>query len=442
MMKKAALSVLLILLSTYVKCEENEKKLPPEIEFITGKLETPNSDHDKFLQLINGVFTKKDENYKFSFSNNGFKCALNKFDITFNNKTKAMNTLFTSENEQSIKEAAEEYKVRLMLELDNIRTSRGNLKNFKKDFQGICMNFFHELRRKFFHIYRSDEGSTDGDHLNGKGDIMTSEQLAERFESNYDSSQSGDSEAAGTHGKDGNQDLSELIEDDVEDNPDAPNSHQSSYAFSTHTSKKIIFDGNNVIEENESITNDGDDQNDDKLLQGPMTKEKVLTIMLKYSSFNIEGNCTEEDQTKEKPFTVFFTSQMSRNNFSTVCNTNGTNYLRKAQGGNFPFPMDPIKPEDLNRMMADMLKFFENQTEGNAMLLPFLSKMNFMDALGSLGLPQGLDFDKMFNGYLQGNVTTTPSPCCRGSRPNIKRPSTDGGDSTLPPTIDDSNDQN
>ncbi|GAB66568.1 hypothetical protein PCYB_093530 [Plasmodium cynomolgi strain B] len=398
MMKKVALSMLLLLLPVYSLSIENEKQEPEEINNITGKLQVQNSEHEKFLNIINEIFTKKDESCKFSFSNNGFRCAFSKFDVNFNNGSKAMNALFTSENEQIIKDAAEEYKVKLMLELHNLRPPKTNLKNFKKDFQGICMKFFSELRRKIFHLYRNDESGQDGEDQ-GRGEITNVDQLTERLESTYDSDSTEDGSTAG---KDGNQDLSELIEEDHEHNPDAPKMQQSSYSFSSHTSKKIMFDGNNVIEENENFINDG-------------------------------SNCTEEDQKAEKPFSVFFNSQLSRNHFSTVCNSNGKNFLRKAEGGS-PFPMEPLNPDDLNRMMADMLKFFESQGDGNGMMLPFLSNMNFMDALNSLGFPAGLDFEGMFNDILKGNK---PTPCCRGARPTLDGPP----NKEDPPTTDDSDEQ-
>lgn len=428
MMKKAALSILLLLLPVYSLNLDNENQEPEEINTITGKLQVQNSEHEKILSIINEIFTKKEESCKFSFSNNGFRCAFSRFDVNFNNSSKAVNALFTSENEQVIKDAAEEYKVRLMLELHNLRPPNTNLNNFKKNFQGICMKFFSELRRKFFHLYRNDESGQDGEG-SSRGEITSGDQLTERMESSYDSASTEDGSNAG---KDGSQDLSELMEEDDEHNPDAPNMQQSSYSFSSHTSKKIMFDGNNVIEENESSVNDGGDDQSEDLQQGPMTKEKAVSIMLKNTSFTIEGKCTEEDEKKEKPFSVFFNSQLSRNHFSTVCNSNGKNFLRKADGGS-PFPVEPLNPDDLNRMMADMLKFFESQSDGNRMLLPFLGKMNFMDALGSLGLPPGLDLESMFNDFLQGNGT----PCCRGARPTIGGPS----NKQDPPSADDSDEQ-
>ncbi|EUD67140.1 hypothetical protein C922_02290 [Plasmodium inui San Antonio 1] len=415
MMKKVALSILLLLLPVYSLSIDKENESPEEIKTITGKLQVQNSEHEKILNVINEIFTKNDDNCPFSFSNSGFRCAFNRFDVNFNNGSKAVNALFTPANEQIIKDAAEDYKVRLMLELHNLNPPHLNLKNFKKDFQAIWLKYFSELRRKFFHLYRSDESGQDGGDKGGS-EITSVDQLTERLESTYDSASTEDGSSVG---KDTNQDLSELMEEDIENNPDAPKVQGSSYSFSSHTSKKIIFDGNNVIEENESSINDGGDEQNEDLLQGPMTKEKALSIFLKNTSFTIEGNCTEEEEKKENPFTVFFNSQLSRNQFSTVCNANGKNLLRGANGGGNPLSMESINPEDLNKMMADMLKFFESQTDANGMLLPFLSKMNFMDALENLGVPPGLDLENMFSNLFQGNL---PAPCCRGARPNIGGP--------------------
>ncbi|ANQ08399.1 Uncharacterized protein PCOAH_00026290 [Plasmodium coatneyi] len=429
MMKKVALSMLLLLLPVYSLSIGDENQEPEEIKNITAKLQVQNNDHEKFLTVINDIFTKKDDSCKFSFSNNGFKCAFSKFDVNFNNGSKEVNALFTNDNEQIIKDAAEEYKVRLMLELHNLRPPTTNLKNFKKDFQGICMKYFSELRRKFFHLYRNDQSGQDGADSE-HGDITNVDQLTERLESTYDSASTEDGSISG---KDGNQDLSELVDDDDEHNPDAPNV-QTSYSFSSHTSKKIMFDGNNVIEENESSINDGSDDQNEELQQGPMTKEKAFAIFLKNTSFSIEGNITEEDQTKEKPFTVFFNSQLSRNHMSTVCNANGKNNLRGGDGTNNPLPMQPLNSDDLNKMMTDMLKFFESQSDGNGMMLPFLSNMNFTDALTSLGFPAGLDIESMFNDFLQRSGS---NPCCRGGRPSLNKPPKKED----PPSTDDSDEQ-
>lgn len=427
-MKKVALSIVLLLLPVYSLSIDNANQEPEEIKNITAKLQVQNNEHEKFLSVINEIFTKKDDSCRFSFSNNGFKCAFSKFDVNFNNGSKEMNALFNNSNEQIIKDAAEEYKVRLMLELHNLRPPTTNLKNFKNDFQGICMKFFSELRRKFFHLYRNNESNEDGD-ASENDDITNVDQLTERMESTYDSASTEDGSISG---KDKKQDLSEVMEDDDENNLDVPRV-QSSYSFSSHTSKKIMFDGNNVIEENESSINDGSDDQNENLEQGPMTKEKALSIFLKNSSFSIEGNITEEDQNKEKPFSVFFNSQLSRNHISTVCNANGKNMLR-GSGSNNPFPMEPLNPDDLNKMMNDMVKFFESQNDGNGMMLPFLNRMNFNEALGSLGLPSGLDIESMFNDFLQKSGS---NPCCRGARPRIEPPSKKED----PPTTDDSDNQ-
>ncbi|KJP90186.1 hypothetical protein AK88_00034 [Plasmodium fragile] len=428
MMTKVALSALLVLLPVYCLNVEKQNQEPEEINNITAKLQVQNSEHEKFLNMINEIFSNTDEGCKLSFSNSGFRCALNKFDVTFNNESKGINALFTSEHEQIIKEAAEDYKVRLMLELQNLSPPNTSLQNFKKEYQGICMKFFSSLRRQFFHLYRSDGPGQDGADQS-HGDITNADQLTEKLESTYDSASTEDGSSAG---KVANQDLSELMDEDDEHNPDAPTVHQSSYSYSSHTSKKIMFDGNNVIEENETSVNDGSDDQTDDLQQGPMTKEKALSIFLKNTSFTIEGHCTEEEQ-KENPFSVFFNSQLSRNHFSTACNANGKNFLRKA-GGNSPLPMEPLNPEDLNKMMADMLKFFESQNDGNGMMLPFLNNMNFNDVLENLGLPHGLDFEGMFNDILQGTGVT---PSCRGARPTLNQPPTKQD----PPTTDESNDQ-
>ncbi|SCP04619.1 parasitophorous vacuolar protein 1, putative [Plasmodium ovale] len=400
---KAALSMLLLLLPTYTFAAAGNDPLPEEIHYITGKLEAKNGTHEKYLYVINEILQKNDDGYTFNFKNNGYKCALSKFDIIFNNTSKGINSLFTEDNEEVLKEAMDDYKLRLMLDLDKLGPSQLNLKNLKQEFQGTCLKFFGNLRKKFFQVYKNDEivgVNTDEENNNLN--------WGNRFDENYDSNSSSNSDASSSSSSQDNKDLSEVPndeEDDEEGKGVVENAHNvenntGSYSFSSHSSQKIIYDGNNVFEENESSVSNNEKEEE---AYGPMNKNKALEILLKNTTFVIEGFCTEEEP-KEKPFIVFFNSTLSRNHIQTACNVNGKNNLRgSAFGANPPLPFQPLNPEEMSKMMTDMLKFFENPHDANNMLLPFFGKMNFLEALENLGLPQELDFDNIFKDYMKGH---------------------------------------
>ncbi|SBT35922.1 parasitophorous vacuolar protein 1, putative (PV1) [Plasmodium ovale wallikeri] len=405
-MMKGALSMLLLLLPTFTfAAGGNDQPLPEEIHHITGKLEAKNGTHEKYLYMINEILQKNDDGYTFNFKNNGYKCALSKFDIIFNNTSKGINSLFTEDNEEVLKEAMDDYKLRLMLDLDKLGPSQLNLKNLKQDFQGTCLKFFGNLRKKFFQVYKNDEivGVNTDDENN-------SINWGNRFDGSYDSNNSSDSDAlSSSSSSQNNKDLSEVSNDEEDDeegkgvgeNVDNVENNTGSYSFSSHSSQKIIYDGNNVFEENESSVSNNEKEEE---AYGPMNKNKALEILLKNTTFVIEGFCTEEEP-KEKPFTVFYNSTISRNHIQTACNVNGKNNLRgSAFGANPPLPFQPLNPEEMSKMMTDMLKFFENPHDANNMLLPFFgNKMNFLEALENLGLPQELDIDNIFKDYMNGN---------------------------------------
>ncbi|SBT71389.1 parasitophorous vacuolar protein 1, putative [Plasmodium malariae] len=410
-MMKVALSILLLLLPSYAVATGIDEPLPPAIESITGKLKTANDAHNKYLNIINEVLSKKEENFAFSVSTSGYKCTFNKFDIIVDNSSKAVNSLFVEDNEALIKDAINEYKLRLMLELDHLKPPHINLKNLKKDFQGICLKYFTDLRMKFFHIYRNDGVTGNNNNISDEGSNNENQ-----LPSNYESSIS-DSDGS----SDENRDLSEVTEDGKNENKNPQIT--SSYSFSSHSSHKVVQNGKEILNENDESNVSSDDEDHASL--GPMTKEKALEIFLKNTAFEIEGYCTEE-QPKEKPFIVYFTGNLSRNHIATACNTTGKNHLRGADGK--LLPIEPLSADDMNRMMSDMFKFFESQKDAQQLLFPILDKFNMLGSLENIGFPEELDFDSLLNNLPDSTTQGGNNSGGRRNKPDSRIPLDDSND--------------
>ncbi|SPJ11021.1 parasitophorous vacuolar protein 1, putative [Plasmodium sp. DRC-Itaito] len=379
------------------------------VHTLTAKLDTENAAHQKYIDIINEVFSENMENFVFSITtNNGFTCSINKLDVVFDNKVTGMQKVFSDENVQYIKEASQEFKNNLLEYMKSVMPSEHDFSNVRRDFQKVCVKYFSELRRKMFQIYRDPNNKNQGENNVDDDHNMNIEEISEQFFSDFNPF------GVMKIKKEQNPDLSQkdslLLNENTNDsvtsldekNNLVPMENQS-FSYSQQSSHVVSFDGHNEHSEQQEHNSGNNGEEDKDLLDElPFNKDKVFSTFLKNVTLLIEGNCTEaqQQQSEEKnenddkqqvqqdegknendkqkkqkanAFTIQFSSSLSRKHISTTCNASSGNvFLRK---GNKPFEHFNSNT-NLENMMKGVFGFIQNPFENEQPTFPFFKNLN------------------------------------------------------------------
>ncbi|SOV15796.1 parasitophorous vacuolar protein 1 [Plasmodium sp. gorilla clade G2] len=422
-MIKKVLCIFLILfyLSSSIYGDVVAPKSSEAVHTLTAKLDTENVGHQKYVDIINEVFSENMDNFIFSITtSNGFTCSINKFDVIFDNKVSGMQKVFSDENVQFIKEASLEFKNNLLEYMKKVMPSEHEFSNFRRDFQKVCVKYFSELRRKFFQIYRDTNNKNQNENNFNDDHHMNIEEMSEQFFSDFNPFGSMKIK------KEQNPDLSQKDSIILNENNNIVPMENQSFSYSQQTSHILSFDGQNEnIEQQEQHFGDNIQQDKDQLNDLPFNKDKVYSTFLKNVTLLIEGNCTEaqkeeeqkkEEQKKEEQkveenmdaqkkqkanaFTIQFSSSLSRKHISTTCNASAGNvFLRK---GNKPF--EHFNNPNLENMMKGVLGFMQNPFENDQNDLPFFKNFNSISGIGNIDIPRNFMND-FFNNT---NAQNTP----------------------------------
>ncbi|KYN98929.1 parasitophorous vacuolar protein 1 [Plasmodium gaboni] len=390
------------------------------VHTLTAKLDKENGSHQKYVDIINDVFSENMDNFIFSITtSNGLTCSINKFDVIFDNKVSGMQKVFSDENIQFIKEASQEFKNNLLEYMKKVMPSEHEFSNFRRDFQKVCVKYFSELRRKFFQIYRDTNNKNQIENDFNDDHHMNIEEISEQFFSDFNPF------GAMKIKKEQNPDLSQKDSVVLNENNNNVSMENQSFSYSQQSSHVVSFDGQNEhIEQQQQEQQLGDNMQEDKdqLNDLPFNKDKVYSTFLKNVTLLIEGNCTESQQQQQKgeqqkeeeqkeeqgqkgdkpiqqkanAFTIQFSSSLSRKHISTTCNASSGNvFLRK---GNKPF--EHLNNPNLENMMKGVLGFMQNPFENDQNDLPFFKNFNSISGIGNINMPRNFmnDFFNNTNG--------------------------------------------
>ncbi|SOV78143.1 parasitophorous vacuolar protein 1 [Plasmodium sp. gorilla clade G3] len=405
------------------------------VHTLTAKLDTENKAHQKYIDIINEVFSENMENFVFSITtSNGYTCSINKLDVIFDNKVSGMQKVFSDENVQYIKEASQEFKNNLLEYMKSVMPSEHEFSNFRRDFQKVCVKYFSELRRKFFQIYRDPNNKNQTENNINDDHHMNIEEISEQFFSDF-------SPFGGLKiRKEQNPDLSQkdsltlnennndLVTSLDEKNNGVPMENRS-FSYSQQSSHVVSFDGHNEhVEQQEQHFEDNSQKDKEQLTDLPFNKDKVFSTFLKNVTLLIEGTCTEAQQQqstekrtesdkqvqqgeeqkekdvqtkqKENAFTIQFSSSLSRKHISTTCNASSGNvFLRK---GNKPF--EHFNNPNFENMMKGVLGIMQNPFQNEQTPFPFFKNFNSISGIGNIDMPRNFMND-FFN---NGNDQNTP----------------------------------
>ncbi|CRG96341.1 parasitophorous vacuolar protein 1, putative [Plasmodium gallinaceum] len=363
-MIKAVLTLLFISYSYAVNVVDSQAK--EQIKF-SAKLELENPNHVPFLEIINSEFSKV-KDFSPDLVKNGYTCSFNKFDIIIHNSSEAINKLFVVGNENYVRWAADEYKLRLMLTLDHL-SSTTSLKNLEYNSQNVTSRYFSDLRRYFFEL--NNENSSD----EGEPNDISDEEEVNQVASNYDSNE---------ESKEVNSDLSEV--ENKEESGETLNNSLQKVSYTYQSSQIVSYNNMNMSNQTEGFS-----------IDEPLTKQNALNILILNSTFSVEGECIKGEEKKENDLCIRFRSKLGTNILSTLCESSGKNFLRKFNGGNNNILLNN---ESLNEMMGGMYKLIESIFGNDKMFSPFLKDLNVLSNSGQLGF----NMDEIVGQALNGNL--------------------------------------
>ncbi|CAD2104490.1 hypothetical protein YYG_01921 [Plasmodium vinckei petteri] len=352
---KVALAIFLSLIPAYaIKAKAGNElvDIPDEISYMNAVYYS-GAENDSYMDAVNAVLQKPEENFKFSISNDVHKCYFSKLDIEINDEHSAIRKLFREENKTIIEDAIKDYKLLLMGNLDQNAKKEVDLTQLPEHFQRMGVKYFGAIRSSFFHKNTHNEKQTS---------------MNNGVEINYDKNEL-------DLLKNENSDLSKS-------NNNEPNNDK--------LRKSVIISSQQVIIDNKNANGDlGETENEEYYKN--MNKEKALEIFMKNTHLNMIGICTTL-KNNETEYLGQCAAKINKHYSSIACNSHKSNFLRHDQKNK---ELSPIMiQEKLNSRMSEMAKFFENPEEATGMLLSALSKPGLMESINSLDIISHLNSDQ------------------------------------------------
>ncbi|SCM21236.1 parasitophorous vacuolar protein 1, putative [Plasmodium chabaudi adami] len=358
MMIKVALAIFLSLIPAYaIKAKAGNEviDIPDEINHMNAVYYS-GANNDSYIDAINAVLQKPEENFKFSISNDVHKCYFSKFDIEINDEHSAIRKLFRDENKTIIEDAIKDYKSLLMLNLDENAKKEIDMTKLPEHFQDMGVKYFGSIRPSFFH-----KNSCNGNQIPTNNGV----------EIDYDKNELN----LLRNGRNKNSDLSKA-------NHNEPNNDK--------LRKNMIISSQQIIIHNKNGNDEvGETENEEYYKN--MNKEKALEIFMKNTNLNMVGICTTLKD-NENEYMGQCAAKMNKHYSSIACNSHKNDFLKHDQKNKELSP--EMIHEKLNSRMSEMAKFFENPEEATGMLLSALSKPGLMGSINSLDIVSHLNSDQ------------------------------------------------
>ncbi|CXI42478.1 parasitophorous vacuolar protein 1, putative [Plasmodium berghei] len=356
MMIKVALAIFLSIIPAYaikVKVGKEFIDIPDEISHMTA-MYSSGAKNDSYIDAVNAVLEKPEDNYKFSITNDVHKCYFSKIDIEINDEHRPIHKLFREENKSIIEDAIRDYKLLLMLDLEKNAKKKIDLTKLPEHFQDIGVGYLSTIKPSFFHKYTHNENENS---------------MKEGLEISYDNNELDDSKTRNNE----NSDLSKF-------NNDKPNDDKQKRSMMISSQQIIMHNGNTNGELGES---------ENEEYYNNMNKEKALNIFMNNTNLHMTGICIALKNNENK-YIGQCAAKMNKHFSSIACESHENNYLRKNQKIKELFP--GMMHEQLNSRMSEMIKFFENPEEATGMLLSALSKPGLMESINSLDIASNFNF--------------------------------------------------
>ncbi|KEG02227.1 parasitophorous vacuolar protein 1, putative [Plasmodium vinckei vinckei] len=354
---KVALAIFLSLIPAYAlkaKAGNELIDIPDEVNHINAVYYS-GAKNDSYMDAINEVLQKPDENFKFSVSNDAYKCYFSKFDIEINDEHSAIRKLFREENKTIIEDAIKDYQLLLMGNINQSTKKEIDLTQLPEHLQRMGVKYFGDIRSSFFNKKTHNEKK---DPMNNGVEINYDENELDLL-------------------KNENTDLSKA-------NNNEPNKNK--------LRKNVIISSQQVIIHNKNANDDIEETENEEYYKN-LNKEKALEILIKNTNLNMIGVCTAL-KNNEPEYLGQCAAKLNKHYSSVACNSHKSNFLRHDQNNNELSPM--MIQDQLNSRMSEMAKFFENPEEAAGMLLSALNKPGLMESINSLDIISHLN-DDQFN---------------------------------------------
>ncbi|ETB57665.1 hypothetical protein YYC_04502 [Plasmodium yoelii 17X] len=367
MMIKVALAIFLSLIPAYaIKAKAGNEliDIPDEISHMTA-MYSSGASNDSYIDAVNAVLEKPEDNYKFSITNDVHKCYFSKMDIEINDEHKEIHKLFREENKSIIEDAIRDYKLFLMLDLEKNAKKKIDLTKLPEHFQDLGIDYLTTIRPAFFHKYINDGNENP---------------MNEGLEISYDKN-----ELDSINENNENSDLSKS-----NNNNDNNDNNDNDESTDDKQKRNIVISSQQIVMHNRN-TNDEVDELQNEEYYNNMNKEKALDILMKNTSLHMEGICITLKNNENK-YVGQCKAKMNKHFSSIACESYENSYLRRNQQKKEL--SSGMMNEELNNRMSEMMKFFENPEEAAGMLLSALSKPGFMESINALDIASHFNFDQ------------------------------------------------
>lgn len=304
-------------------------------------LEVKNPRHQNFIDLMNNDSSLNEEgSFENELKKNGYVCLFSKFDIVFKNSSKSFSELLDNGNEDILKEAANDFKIKLIQVIDHL-SEVISLKDLRINYKQVFQDYVYQLGDGFFGYSNKNKLNQDTNSI-----FNTSEVISKLTNYSHRESEEASEEGSDLSKANNEENLNKMSE--------------TSYLYKSFTSNHD--DVSHQIE--------GNSENE------TMTREKALDILIKNSILVIEGECNEETPKKNDEMRMRFGGKIEKNSFTTLCGLSGcgiennSSFLRKAgeqNGLNFF-----NNKRSVDELVSNMYKLLENTFGINMMRNPLL----------------------------------------------------------------------
>lgn len=337
----------------------------------TPTLEVPNEQHNHYLNIINEKFEEGKDQYFFSSVDSGYKCEISNVSLVFQNTSEAIHNLFTRKNENVLKEAIDEFKVKFFITLDRIAPPVSSFKGIDNNPQGYLLEFVSNFRKSFYdlndddslQISQTENNAVNRGHLNHFNG------------SNYESNEK-------IEGK--NSDLSK--ETEVENDTNAENNQSSHFSYASQSLLVHNYKNSGSISSSNISSNE------------PLKKQDALDIILLNTILGLSGACTKLDEKNSSPIT--FNAVISRNSYSASTNISSKRNLR-TEGALDGYINALNARKNANETLKRIFEYINKTFANEYVLSEFLTKFNVTDnsldqqnILSNEALGLGEDVDK------------------------------------------------
>ncbi|CRH00162.1 parasitophorous vacuolar protein 1, putative [Plasmodium relictum] len=304
-------------------------------------LEVKNTRHQNFVDMMNNESSSNEEERTFEneLKKNGYVCLFSKFDIVFKNSSRSFNELLDNGNEDILKEAANDFKIKLIQVINHL-SEVISLKDLRNRYEQVFQSYISQLGGDFFGYNNKNVLNQD------KHSIFNTPEFTPKLTNYSDRESKGASEEG--------SDLSRV------NNEENLNKISETYSYESFSSSY----------------SDVSDQIEETFENETMTREKALDILIRNAILVMEGECNEESPKKNDGMCMRFGGKVQKNSFTTLCGLSecgvesNSGFLRKA-GGQSGIDFFNNK-KSMDELVKNIYKLLENTFGINMMENPLV----------------------------------------------------------------------